>query len=143
MGVYLGLDVGDKRVGVALCDELEILASPFDTFDRAQGRAEQEILRLIAERRVVGLVVGIPLSEDGSSNEQCLKVENFCRRLKRRLNLDIFFVDEYASSLEAEAKLARSSKQKGTRAKAAIDAAAAAIILQEFLNKRRQGQVPA
>lgn len=138
MGIFLGLDVGDKRVGAALCDELEILASPFATFDRAQGRAEQEILKVATEKSLAGLVVGLPLSEDGSKNEQCLKVENFCRRLKRRLNLDIFFVDEYASSLEAEAKLSKRSRLRGSKGRAAIDAASAAIILQEFLDTRHR-----
>ena len=138
MHIYIGLDVGDKRVGVALSDLSGILASPFATFDRAQGRAEKAILSLYCEKSAKCLVVGLPLSEDGAKNQQCLKVENFCRRLSKRMDLKIYYIDEYASTIEAEDKLSnRGSKRGRGGVRPDLDAASAAVILQAFLDQNR------
>ena len=139
MPIILGLDVGDVRVGVALSDLSALIASPFATYDRAQGRAEKAILELCQNRNVSIIVVGLPLNDDNSKNEQCLKVENFCRRLLKRVALEIHYVDEYASSVDAEERLAvsRGRKNGRGRAKGELDAAAAAIILQTFLDQKK------
>lgn len=138
MGILIGLDVGSKRVGVALSDATELIASPHSTLDRAQNRAERGIIQLIASSNASALVVGLPLNDDNSESEQCQNVKNFCRRLLKRVNIELYYVDEFASSMEAEAKLrAVKSKKIGKGEKGAVDAAAAAIILQEFLDARR------
>lgn len=132
MGLILGIDVGTKRVGIAITDPDGRYALPHKTVLRAQGAAEAEILKLIASHRVHIVVVGLPLGRDGSKNDQCLKVQNFCRRLKKRVNVEIVYVDEHLSSEEAKEKL-RSTGRRSV-ASEEIDAVAASIILQCYLD---------
>src|SRR5215213_5831390 len=100
MKYLLCLDVGDKRVGVALGSAVPKTVKPLCTLERAAGKAEREILKIIEKHGIKHLVVGLPLNEDGTINEQCVKIEKFCGRLKKRSGVEIVFVDEYASSLD-------------------------------------------
>lgn len=135
--MILALDIGDKRVGTALSDEHEKFAYPHQTFNRAKGQAEEQILALLKEKNIGTLVVGIPLGEHSEKNEQCLKVESFSRRIIRRYPVTLEFVDEYGSSLEAAERLGYSGrKQRATRQKGIIDSVSASIILQSFLDKK-------
>ncbi len=137
MAAYLGLDVGDKRVGTALAESEVKLASPHLIFDRAGGKAEREIIRLVGERSVNQIVVGLPLNEDGSLNEQCLKVQNFCRRLQKRLSIEIVYVDEYLSTVESEEKLAGKKRPPRGKGRQKLDAVSATIILQRYLDDEK------
>ena len=136
MTLFLGLDVGDVRVGVALSDPSALIASPLDTFLRAKGHAEQEVIKLINARAIKTVVVGLPLDEAGNSTKQGEKIKNFCRRLQKRVSVEIVFVDEYCSSIEAEShiKLYKKRKQQG---KGVIDQISASIILQSYLDTKR------
>lgn len=135
-GKLVALDVGDKRVGVAVADAESTMAFPHAVYPRAAGRAEREILSLLEKLTCSLLIVGLPLSEGGKKNEQCHKVERFCERLKKRSKVDVYYVDEYASSAEAESMLrARGRKLVGAGGKGLIDAASAAIILQRYLDE--------
>ena len=125
---WMGLDVGDKRVGVSMSDPLLMLASPLGVFARAAAEAEQRILKLLEEHDVSKIVVGLPLSEDGTENEQCVKVKAFCRRLSRRTSIEIAYVDEYGSSCESRELLRAGGGSTG------IDAAAACLILEQAFN---------
>ena len=135
MSRIIALDVGDKRVGVALSDEGLTLSSPLQTFERANGNAEKEILNLIKSHNIQTVVVGIPLSDNGEENAQCEKVKTFSRRLEKRAKINMVYLDEYGSSVEAERrlKLARGRVIE----KSLIDAASAAIILQEYLHSMK------
>ena len=109
-----------------------------DTYARTGGVAEREILALIEKHSIRLLIVGLPLSDDGKKNEQCLRVENFCRRLKKRVEVAIEYVDEYASTYEAHEKLGLSgSSVQAARKSGRIDAASAALILQAYLDSHR------
>ena len=130
----IGLDVGDKRVGTALSDAEGRLATPHQTFERAGGRAERAIVALANEHHVRTLVVGMPYGADGSKNPQCDRVEQFCRRLQRRMRCDIIYVDEYLSSVEAEERLNQSGGKRRSRLSGEIDAASATLLLQEYLD---------
>lgn len=135
MRKILALDVGDKRVGVAISTEGSGIASVFGCFERAGGRAEGEILRLIDKENVFRLVVGLPLSDDGAENPQCAKVRAFCKRIIKRSPVELTFVDEYLSSVEAEQRLRDEGRVDGRAiSKGAIDEASAALILQSFLD---------
>ena len=141
MAKIIGLDVGDARVGIALGDDTVRTASPFKTVSRGNGAAEREILELIQSQAAQKLVVGLPLSEDGAANAQCEKVKAFCRRIERRSSVKIHYVDEYLSSVEAEEKLKdsrprlkKTQKIRSKYEKGLIDAVAASIILQSFLD---------
>jgi len=122
----MGLDVGDKRVGVSVSDPLLILASPLGTFPRAE--AEQRILKLVEEYHISKIIVGLPLNDDGTENEQCVKIKAFCRRLSRRTSVEIAYVDEYGSTCESKDLLKTGGGTTG------VDAAAACLILERAFN---------
>ena len=137
MARILALDIGDRRVGTALADSNGRHLHPHLTFDRLHGLAEKEIIKLVTEMEIRLIVVGLPLSENGQKNEQCSKVENFCRRLKRRIDAEIVYVDEYLSSVEAIELLRLNPKRERiARRKGTIDAVSASIILRSYFTAK-------
>ncbi len=135
MGTILALDVGDSRVGTALGEQSSRHASPYKTFDRAKGVAEAAILKIVEERQIKTLVVGMPLSADGQRTQQCEKVENFCRRLQKRAVLEIHYVDEHLTTEEAKQRLRlNGASERQAREKGTLDSMSAAIILEEYFN---------
>lgn len=134
MTKWLGLDVGDKRVGVSLSDPSRLLASPLGVFDRAAGEAEQRILKLVEDQGISRIVVGMPFSEDGTENMQCRKIMAFCRRLAKRTPVEISFIDEYGSSCESQERLAEARGAGSAAGRANLDAAAACLILQQAMD---------
>lgn len=130
-GRLLALDVGQRRIGVALSDELQMLATPLTVLTR-RSRVEdfERLERLARERGVVGLVVGHPLNADGSAGPQAQQVARYARRLAAALLLPMLLWDEYGSSQEAADRVAHTSRK---RRQAALDAEAAAVILQSYL----------
>jgi putative Holliday junction resolvase len=143
-GRLLGLDVGDRRIGVAVSDPDQGLALPVTTVTRGSGRELAELTSLVREQEAVGLVVGLPVSLSGEEGAQARRTREFARDLRERLNLPVAFWDERLSSQEADRILAPSGR-KGRPArgaarrpeKGATDLVAATIILQAFLDSRR------
>ena len=142
VGRVAGLDVGERRIGVAVSDVTGTLARPVgvlqttgldgDALDRAVG----EVARLAAEDDgLASLVVGLPRRLDGSPNDMTPRVEKFAAALAARTALPVVLQDERLSSREAESRLALREKDWRAR-KARIDAAAAAIILQDYLDQQ-------
>lgn len=132
----LGLDIGLKRIGVAGCDGLGIVATELTTVNRASFQEDVEVFRkLVEEREVNLLVVGVPYNREGEIGFQAKQVIKYARRLSQALNLTIEFVDERYTSVEAEEEL-RTSKKFSRRHKGLIDKRAAAIILQQWLDAR-------
>lgn len=139
--MLLGIDVGEKRVGVALSNESETIASPLAAFSRAKAGAEKEIKELIQKHGVRTVVAGLPLSADGQRTDQCEDVENFCRRLLKRNDIEIMYMDEYLSSEEAKERLGLGGNpSKKEREKGLVDAMSASIILQNFINERAKAK---
>ena len=138
--MLLGLDIGDVRVGAALAEPTTEIVTPHVTFLRKGGEAEAGIQALIAERGITTIVAGLPINEDGSEGEQCLKVRNFCRRLSRRTEVPIVFVDEYGSSVEADEIIAERRATQGRRQRnvGERDSIAAALILERFIAARKE-----
>ena len=135
----MGIDVGEKRVGISLSDGIGLLAHPFATFDRAKGVAEKAVIKLAKQREIDTLIVGLPLLENGEKGSQCDDVENFCRRIQKRAELRIIFVDEHLSSEEAKQRLKiGASAKRIDRQKGVIDAVSASIILQSYLDELKQ-----
>ncbi len=133
----LGLDVGAKRVGVALANPPYVKAEPFETYDRGSKQAETAILALIQQHSVEIVVIGLPLSEEGEISEQCADIKRFSERLQKRANIKIEYVDEWGSSLEAKEALGLPEQaDQRTRKTGIIDRLAASIILQKFLNSK-------
>lgn len=134
----LGLDVGNKRLGVAGCDGTGLIATGITTIHRTSITKDVEKLQaIIKEREATILVVGLPYSLDGTVGIQAKKVQKFAGKLHRILQLPIDYVDERLTSVEAVAQL-KAKKQFSTRDKGAVDRQAAAIILQQWLDMRRQ-----
>ena len=130
----LGLDVGRKRVGVAGCDGTGLIATGITTIHRTSFIKDIEQLRaIVEERKVTLLVVGLPYSMNGDLGSQAKEVQRFTQRVAHALDLPVEYVDERLTSVEAEMQLRFSSRNKGL-----IDKQAATIILQQWLDERRQ-----
>ncbi len=134
----LGLDIGLKRIGVAGCDGLGLLATELTTIKRASFAEDVEKIReIVKKREATLLVVGIPLTMNGEIGPQAKQVMKYAKRLSKALNLPLEFVDERLTSVEAEEQL-KNSKKYSIFNKELIDKKAAAIILQEWLDNRRR-----
>ena len=132
----LGLDVGKKRLGVAGCDGMGLLATGLTTIERTSFKDDvAKLKQIIEEREVEILVVGLPYSMDGTIGFQAKQVQKFARRLSQALELPIEYVDERLTSVEAEAQL-KAQKRFSSYDKGSIDRQAAAIILQQWLDCR-------
>ncbi|MBM3820287.1 MAG: Holliday junction resolvase RuvX [Acidimicrobiia bacterium] len=138
----VGLDVGERRIGVAISDATCTLARPLGVLRPAGlerdavALAAAEVARLAAEEDGVGtLVVGLPKRLDGSPNDMTARVEAFAARLHEETALTVVLQDERLSSREAESRLALREKDWRAR-KEKLDAAAAAVILQDYLDAR-------
>ena len=132
-GRLLALDLGQARSGVAVCDAEGILATPLAVLRRHATRAEDytEIAALVAQEKAVGVVVGLPLASQGEEGSQARWARRYAGRLAGALAVPVAFWDESYSSAEAD-RLVGESGGRTPR-----DAAAAAVILQEFLEARR------
>ena len=136
----IGLDVGDIRIGVALSDPTGTLATPLTTIEQPSGDVEStldEVIRLVQENEASEIVVGIPVLLSGREGSQARVTRDFVKRLASRTSVPIRRVDERLSSVQAE-RMLRDSGAKPSRDKGRIDAAAAAIILQSYLDSARR-----
>ena len=135
----LGIDMGRRRVGLAISDPTATLARPLATLTiegtSALNRVVNEVERLSAEADGLGaVVVGLPARLDGSATEQTAEVAAFITQLRTRITIPVHQEDERLTSREAESRLARRERDWRKR-KAQLDAAAAAIILQDYLDR--------
>lgn len=131
----LGLDVGERRIGVAVSDELGIIASPVGVVER--GRREQAELRdLIARYGVARLVVGLPRGLSGREGPQAAETRAYADALAAELGLPLEYWDERLTTTIAERSLIESGASRSDR-KAQVDAVAAAVMLQGYLDARR------
>lgn len=129
----LGFDYGTKRIGVAVGQDITRTVTPLTTLPCTNETPDwQAISKLILEWKPDILVVGLPLHLDGTTQALTDRAQRFGNQLKGRYNLPVEMVDERLTSHEAETELAT---RKGKTAKADIDALAAALILQSWLNQ--------
>lgn len=132
----IGLDIGDRRIGVAISDPLRITAAGLETIERTNVRADVQAVRDIALRHgAVQIVVGLPQNMDGSMGEQSEKVKSFARKLAREINIPIVYEDERLTTISAIRTLTIQGVKTGHN-KALVDQQAAAIILQKFLDRK-------
>ncbi len=133
-GPLISLDVGTKTIGVAVCDPLRMLARPLTTVARRGVKKDvQALLTLVQERRVVGIVTGLPLALDGAETRSTRLARQVGDALAAATGLPLAYHDERFSSVEAERRLLAQDMSRKKR-KQRIDQAAAAIILQDFLD---------
>ena len=144
----VGLDIGERRIGVAISDTTRTLARPVGVLRQAAldadgaRRAAAEIARLAAEEDgVASIIIRLPRHLDGSSSAMTARVAAFAGELGRLTHLPITLQDERLTSREAERRLAMTDRDWRTR-KARLDAAAAAVILQEYLDVQPGRSMP-
>lgn len=131
----LGIDVGDKRIGVAVTDPLQITAQGVMTLKRKTRDDDLEAFRdLIAKYEIKKVVAGLPLNMDGSESAQTRKTVNFCQFIKKRLNIEIIYIDERLTSAWSEKVLIEGNVSRENR-KDYIDMLAAQIILQSYMDR--------
>ena len=138
----LGIDAGERRVGVALSDELRLLARPLKVFDRGRGVAAvlDALAELARSEGVVGMVIGLPLNADGSEGRQARRAREFARVAERVVGVPVALWDERLSTRTAEEIVrAQGRNTRRMRQQGQIDAVAAAVILQDYLDRTRTG----
>ena len=137
----LGLDIGDKRIGVALSDPEGILASSFTIIDRQDESQDIKAITDIVNHQQVGrIVVGLPRSLDGSLGRQAEKVKGFAQKLSGHIKIPVEYRDERLTTVMAQ-RLKRASGGKRSKGKVRHDAQAAAIILQGYLDEGREPEL--
>ncbi|HLG51005.1 MAG TPA: Holliday junction resolvase RuvX [Chloroflexota bacterium] len=138
----LGLDIGDRRIGVAVSDPTGLVARPLTVLRRrSEPQVAEAVQALIDELRVDVVVVGIPLLADGTRGRQAEKTLAFVRYLQRRLTRPVETWDERFSTQDAERELVAMGVRRRRR-REMLDAAAAAVMLDDWLTARRARPTP-
>ena len=136
-GRIMGLDIGDKTIGVAVSDLMGLTAQGVTTIKRDGKKKDIEAIKqIIAEKQVNKIVSGLPKNMNGTVGPQGEKVQKFCELLKEETNLPIEFWDERLSTVAAERSLIEGNVRRENRKKV-IDMLAAVIILQGYLDSKR------
>ncbi|HEY5537632.1 MAG TPA: Holliday junction resolvase RuvX [Acetobacterium sp.] len=131
----LGIDVGDKRIGIAVTDPLQITAQGVMTYRRKTRDDDLEAFREIIEKyELKKIVAGLPLNMDGTESSQTRKTQNFCQFIKKRLNVEIIYIDERLTSSWSEKILIEGNVSRKKR-KEYIDTLAAQMILQSYMDR--------
>ena len=134
----MGLDLGKARIGVAMCDELEILATGYQTiFCKSLTKDVLSVAEIVKKFNIAKVVVGMPFNMNGNSGVMTDYVHLFCEKLKEIVDVEIVFQDERLTSVEAEGYL-HSAGTKKNKKKQVLDQVAASIILQSYLDEKRR-----
>lgn len=133
------LDLGDKRIGIAVSDPFNTYALPLETYNRKNLKTDvAKISDTVKEKGITAIVCGLPVNFDGSESVQTSKARFFIEKIKESVNLPVYPVDERCTSLEAEEILISQGKSRKER-KLFVDSLAACSILNGFLNDRNKG----
>jgi putative Holliday junction resolvase len=137
MQALVGLDLGDKTIGVSVSDRMLSVATPLETIRRKKfGVDAARLLEIVAEREIAGIILGLPFNMDGSEGPRCQKTRAFARNLSRLTELPIGFWDERLSTVAAERALLEADTSRKRRGEV-IDHVAAGFILQGVLDRLR------
>lgn len=135
-GRLAGIDYGTVRIGVAISDPGQILASPFDNYTRRGDELDaQWVCEFVESETVVGFVVGLPIHLSGDESEKSLEAREFGAWLRELTKLPVVFNDERYTSVDAEQKMIDANLTRKRR-KARLDMLAAQLILKTFLDRR-------
>ena len=135
MRALIGLDLGEKTIGVAVSDGFQSIATPLETIKRKKfGLDAARLSEIIAEREIGGLVLGLPRNMDGSEGPRCQSTSAFARNFEKLESLPITFWDERLSTVAAERALLEADTSRKRRAEV-IDHVAAGYILQGVLDR--------
>lgn len=133
----MAVDLGKARTGIAVCDESEMLASPVTVIhEHNEERLLKKIAQIVFEQQPKLLVVGLPRNMDGSEGESAQRCRSFAEKLQNETQLPVTLRDERGTTITAHGYL-NSTDTRGKKRKAVVDAVAATIILQDYLDFRR------
>ncbi len=127
----LGIDFGEKRVGIAISDPLCMIAMPLETIERK--KIEEGINKILERFPVKHIVIGYPLRTNGKKGKRVEQVEKFAKKIKGKFNIEITLWDERYSTVEAE-RIMKDMNRKPSREKERVDRIAASLILQSYLD---------
>ena len=135
----LGIDFGTSRIGLSLSDPLLILAQPYETL-KNDSETMRRIVDIVEREQVGQVIVGMPLNLKGQKGKKALEVEQFVSRLKEHLRVEVMVWDERFTTLMAHQTLRRMGTKKRDREtnKGRIDAMAASLLLQSYLDSRKR-----
>ena len=132
----MGIDFGMARIGIALSDETKFLATPFETYKRKNKQEDlNHIINIIKERNVDEIVCGLPYNMQGEEQDIAQQTRDFMNELLNLYLIKVEFVDERLSSIMAEEML-KSTERDWKKRKEKLDAVAASIILQDYLDSK-------
>jgi len=135
MSALVGLDLGTKTIGIAISDVSRMVATPQETLRRTKfGKDAEALLKILADRAIGGIILGLPMNMDGSEGARCQSTRAFARNLAPLCNLPITFWDERLSTVAAERALLEADTSRKRRAEV-IDHVAASYILQGALDR--------
>ncbi|MBQ7688827.1 MAG: Holliday junction resolvase RuvX [Clostridia bacterium] len=138
--IILAVDYGDVRTGVAVCDKTELLAVPVCVItERDPAALAKKIVDLAAEKRAETILLGLPKNMDGSEGFRAEAVKSFASQLSEIAPLPVVFRDERLTTVSAHRYL-NLTDTRGKKRKQTVDAVAAVIILQEYLDYRKRNQ---
>lgn len=138
-GKILGLDLGTKTIGVAVCDAMRYSATPLETIKRTKFTQDAErIIQLIADNQIVAIILGLPLNMDGSEGPRVQSTRAFARNLAPKINLPIAYWDERLSTSAVTRMMIDADMRRDRRAEV-VDKLAASYILQGALDRLRRG----
>ncbi|MAY68319.1 MAG: Holliday junction resolvase RuvX [Rhodospirillaceae bacterium] len=136
-GRVLGLDLGSKTIGLALSDVMRTIATPYDTIRRTKFTADaQALLTVIDDEDVRALIIGLPVSMDGTEGPRCQSTRQFAANLLEKRDLPVAFWDERLSTVAVERMLVDDVDMTRARRGQVVDKLAAAYILQGALDAR-------
>ncbi|MDW8110306.1 MAG: Holliday junction resolvase RuvX [Candidatus Bipolaricaulota bacterium] len=137
MGRILGIDVGERRLGLAISDESQTLASPYGVYERSSLESDLDYLKeLITSQKISEIVLGFPINMDGSVGPQAQAILEFKKTLEERFNISVHLFDERLTTDEAE-RVLLSADVSRRRRRRVRDALAAVLILQGYLDSQR------
>ncbi|MFC1668008.1 Holliday junction resolvase RuvX [Chlamydiota bacterium] len=134
----LGLDYGEKRIGVAISDENGSIAFPLLVLQRKNPEDDVRIIQeLVQEKNIERIVVGMPINMNGTRGQKAHEVEIFCEFLKEKIAISVIEWDERLSTMQAE-RVLREAAVSGVKKRAIRDKLASQLILQSYLDARKQ-----
>lgn len=134
--IIMSVDYGDKRTGIAVCDKSEILASPVCVINEWNAEAlAEKIIALAVEKKAEQIVVGLPRNMDGSKGFRADACEALGELIKSKCDIPVVFWDERLTTVSAH-RILSDNNVRGKKRKAVVDALAAEIILQNYIDSR-------
>ena len=138
--IIMSVDYGDKRTGIAICDKLEMLASPVCVLTEWNSEVlADKIVALACEKRAETIVIGLPRNMDGSKGFRAEACESLGELIKARTDIPVCFWDERLTTVSAH-RILSENNVRGKKRKAVVDSVAAEIILQDYLDYRKKQQ---